>query len=120
MATTAQVKTFIATLSKIAVKEYIGRKSSGRKWVLPSVCIAQAALETGWGTSPIMVKANAYFGIKAGTSWTGKVYSSKTQECYDRASFTTITDLFRAYDSLEESVADYFELITSIDRKSVV
>lgn len=116
MATTAQVKTFIATLSKIAVKEYIGRKSSGRKWVLPSVCIAQAALETGWGTSPIMVKANAYFGIKAGTSWTGKVYSSKTQECYDRASFTTITDLFRAYDSLEESVADYFELITSMGR----
>ena len=116
MATTAQVKTFISTLSKISVKEYTRRKSSCQKWVLPSVCIAQAALETGWGTSDMMVNANAYFGIKAGTNWKGKVYSSKTQECYDGVSFTTITDLFRAYDSLEESVADYFDLITSLGR----
>ena len=79
MATSAQVKNFIYTLSKLAVKEYNKRKSSGQKWILPSVCIAQAALETGWGTSQLMVKANAYFGIKAGTNWTGKVYSSKTQ-----------------------------------------
>lgn len=116
MATAAQVKDFIATLSKYAIKEYTRRKSSGQKWILPSVCIAQAALETGWGTSDMMVKAHAYFGIKAGTNWKGKVYSSKTKECYDGSTFTTITDLFRAYDSLEESVEDYYDLITSLGR----
>lgn len=67
MATTKQVNEFIKTLSKLAQKEYQKRKNAGKKWTLPSVCIAQAALETGWGTSPMMVKANAYFGIKAGT-----------------------------------------------------
>ena len=116
MATAAQVKDFIATLSKYAIKEYIRRKSSGQKWILPSVCIAQAALETGWGTSDMMVKAHAYFGIKAGTNWKGKVYSSKTKECYDGSTFTIITDLFRAYDSLKESVEDYYDLITSLGR----
>ncbi len=116
MATAAQVKDFIATLSKYAIKEYTRRKSSGQKWTLPSVCIAQAALETGWGTSDMMVKAHAYFGIKAGINWKGKVYSSKTKECYDGSTFTTITDLFRAYDSLEESVEDYYDLITSLGR----
>lgn len=114
MVTAAQVKDFIATLSKYAIKEYTRRKSSGQKWILPSVCIAQAALETGWGTSDMMVKAHAYFGIKAGTNWKGKVYSSKTKECYDGSTFTTITDLFRSYDSLEESVEDYYNLITSL------
>ena len=114
MATAAQIKNFITILSKYAIKEYTRRKSSGQKWILPSVCIAQASLETGWGTSDMMVKAHAYFGIKAGTNWKGKVYSSKTKECYDGSTFTTITDLFRAYDSLEESVDDYYDLITSL------
>lgn len=113
---TTMAKKFITTISKYAVKEYVRRKASGKKWILPSVCIAQAALETGWGSSDIMVRAHAYFGIKAGTNWKGKVYSSKTKECYDGVSFTTITDLFRAYDSLEESVADYIDLLTSLGR----
>ena len=98
MATKTQVDRFIDQLSALAVAEYKKRKNVGRKWVIPSVCIAQAALETGWGTSPMMVRANAYFGIKAGTGWTGRVYSTKTQECYNGQDYTTITDLFRAYD----------------------
>ncbi len=118
MATKTQVADFIDKLSKLAVAEYKRRKKAGRKWVLPSVCIAQAALETGWGTSPLMVKANAYFGIKAGTDWKGRVYSTKTQECYNGRDYTTITDLFRAYDSLKDSVADYYDLITGLDRYS--
>lgn len=112
MATTMQVKAFIKTLGELAQKERAKRE----KWVLPSVCIAQAALETGWGTSALMTKANAFFGIKAGGSWKGKVYNAKTQECYDGRTYTTITDCFRAYDSLEESVADYYDLICNNGR----
>ena len=116
MATTAQINTFIERLGALAVAEVSKRKAEGRRWSLPSICIAQSALETGWGTSNLMVKANAFFGIKAGKSWKGKVYSSKTSECYDGVSYTTITALFRAYDSLEESVKDYFDLICNNDR----
>lgn len=112
MATQEQVKNFIKTLSRLAVTE----RNRRSKWVLPSVCIAQAALETGWGTSSLMTKANAYFGIKATSSWSGKVYSSKTQECYDGVNYTTITDTFRAYDNIEASVSDYFDLITKNTR----
>lgn len=112
MATKAQIQSFIRKLSALAVAEAKKRT----KWVLPSVCIAQAALETGWGTSSLMTKANAYFGIKATSSWKGKVYNSKTKECYDGATMTDITACFRAYDSLAESVADYFDLITGASR----
>lgn len=112
MATKDQVNAFIAKLAAIARKEYLTRD----KWVLPSVCIAQAALETGWGTSGLMTKANAFFGIKTGSSWKGKVYSSKTNECYDGKTYTQITAAFRAYDSLEESVADYYNLICGSSR----
>jgi flagellum-specific peptidoglycan hydrolase FlgJ len=107
---------FINKLAPLAQAEATKRKAAGKGWVLPSICIAQAALETGWGSSALMTKANAFFGIKATNSWKGKVYSSKTKECYDGVNYTTITDAFRAYDSLEESVADYYDLITSNSR----
>ena len=116
MATAQQVQNFITTLGNLARSEVKRRIAAGQKWSLPSVCIAQAALETGWGTSSLMTKANAYFGIKAGSGWTGKIYSSRTQECYDGLNYTTITDAFRAYDSLAESVKDYFDLITGLSR----
>lgn len=81
-----------------------------------SVVIAQAICETGWGQSQMMMKANAIFGIKAGSSWKGKVYNSKTKECYDGKSYTEIEACFRGYDSLEESISDYFDLITKSSR----
>ena len=58
-----------------------------------------------------MMKANAIFGIKATKTWKGKVYNSKTKECYDGVNYTDITACFRAYDNLEESIKDYFDLI---------
>ena len=80
-----------------------------------SVVIAQACLETGYGTSKMMMKANAIFGIKAGGSWNGKVYNSKTQEVYNSKP-VTITACFRAYDSLADSIKDYFNLICGLSR----
>ena len=63
-----------------------------------------------------MMKANAIFGIKATSSWKGKVYNSNTQECYDGSTYTNITACFRAYNSLAESISDYFDLITKLER----
>ena len=81
-----------------------------------SVVIAQAICESGWGQSKIMMKANAIFGIKATSNWKGKVYNANTQECYDGVSYTNITACFRAYNSLAESISDYFDLITKLER----
>ncbi|MCI7039840.1 MAG: LysM peptidoglycan-binding domain-containing protein [Mollicutes bacterium] len=81
-----------------------------------SVVIAQAICESAWGQSQIMMKANAIFGIKAFSSWKGKVYNSKTKECYDGASYITIDSCFRAYDNLQDSITDYFDLITRSER----
>lgn len=80
-----------------------------------SVVIAQSCLETGYGKSNLMMNANAIFGIKATSSWTGKVYSAKTKEVYNNNP-VYIHDKFRAYNSLAESIADYFDLITKSSR----
>ena len=81
-----------------------------------SVVISQAILETGFGGSELMMKANALFGIKATKTWKGKVYNADTKECYDGISMTTVKASFRAYESIEGSVNDYFDLITKNKR----
>ena len=107
---------FLQLIVPLAQAEAKRRKDAGTGFVLPSVCIGQAALETGWGGSSLMTKANAFFGIKATASWGGKVFSSKTQECYDNVNYTTITAAFRAYDTPADSVKDYYDLITGSAR----
>lgn len=117
MATSAQVTAFFKEMGVLCVAETKSRIAAGRGFVLPSVAMAQAALETGYGTSGLMTKANAYFGIKAGSSWTGKVYSSATGEVYNGVS-VVVTATFRAYDSKAASVKDYYDLITESSRYS--
>lgn len=109
MATKAQVNNFIETLGVLAQVEAAGRD----KWVLPSICIAQAAIETGWGTSSLMTKANAFFGIKWTKGCGHSAYSSVTNEVYD-GNTCRFTAVFRAYNSLADSVKDYFDLLTGL------
>lgn len=117
MATKTEITAFIKLLGRLAVNEANNRIAAGKGFVLPSVCIAQSAIETGWGTAGIMVKANAFFGIKAGGSWTGKVYRADTWEVADGSAYNTTAN-FRAYDSLEASVKDYYDLIGNSSRYS--
>lgn len=103
---------FIPTIAPLVQAE---NKKRGYP-LFSSVVIAQAICESGWGQSTIMMKANAIFGIKATSSWEGKVYNANTQECYDGSTYTNITACFRAYNSLSESISDYFDLITKLER----
>ena len=119
MATKTQVKAFIAMIAPIAIEIC---KSKSRK-VLPSVCIAQACCESAYGTSAKMVNANAIFGIKVGkskahfgTAWHDKAYSTKTKECYDGKTYVEITDMFRAYDTIKDSVEDYYDMLGTCSR----
>jgi flagellar protein FlgJ len=73
----------------------------------PFVTLAQSALETGWGKH---APGNMFFGIKAGSSWTGKKQLLTTKE-FRNGKFETIQSWFRAYDTPEESFEDYAKLI---------
>ena len=119
MATQAQVTAFINKVAPIAQA-----KASGRtKWSLPSVCIAQCCCESAYGTSPKMMNANAILGIKVGKSkvhfgsaWKDKAYSTKTKECYDGKTYVNITDMFRAYDSIDDAIEDYYDMLAACSR----
>lgn len=119
MATSEQVTKFINTMIPIAQAQ--AKKHDGK--LFASVCIAQACCESAYGTSPKMVKANAVFGIKVGskkvhfgTAWKDKAYSTTTKECYDGKTYTNITDMFRAYDSIEDATEDYMDMLCSCSR----
>lgn len=122
MATKAQIQAFIKEVGATALKEAKERKAAGKKWILPGICVAQGACESAWGTSKKMINANALFGIKVGkskwhfgTAWKDKAYSTKTREVYDGKE-VNITDLFRAYDSVEDSITDYMDLLCGASR----
>jgi len=67
-----------------------------------SFTIAQAALESGWGTR---APGNNLFGIKADRSWKGKTVSFDTHEVFD-GKRVGMVDKFRAYATLDECLAD--------------
>ena len=79
----------------------------------PRSIIAQAALETGWGThqpaDPTGASQNL-FGIKAGGDWRGSSVQSNTSEFVD-GSATPQSAQFRAYGSVAENVDDYVRLV---------
>lgn len=115
----SQAENFIKNLAPIAIRQ--AKKHDNK--IFPSVCLAQAACESAYGTSPKMINANALFGIKVGKSkwhfgnaWKDKAYSTKTKECYDGKTYTNITDYFRAYDSIEDAVEDYYDLLCTASR----
>jgi flagellum-specific peptidoglycan hydrolase FlgJ len=109
---------FFDSVGHWAQQEYRTRYANGDNWVLPSVSIGQAALESAYGASDLCISGKALYGIKATSSWTGKTYSSLTQEELASGSYTTITASFRAYRSIRESVGDYYELICDWDHYS--
>ena len=119
MATKKQVDEFIKKVTPIAQAKAEGRD----KWSLPSVCIAQCCCESAYGTQPKMIRANAILGIKVGKSkvhfgkaWKDKAYDTKTKECYDGKIYVTINDMFRAYDSIEDAIEDYYDMLASCSR----
>ena len=94
---------FVNSLVQGAVEAY------NKYGVLPSLTLAQAILESGWGKHKI---GNNIFGIKARSSWTGKTKTVKTKE-WSNGKYITINDTFRDYDSVAESVEDHAKLLTN-------
>ena len=110
---------FINMMAPIAVEQAAKHDNK----LFASVTIAQAAWESGWGTSSKMVRANALFGIKVGksaykfgTAWKGAAYKTGTTEYYDGKNPTKIVDYFRAYDSIEDATEDYMDMLCHCQR----
>lgn len=88
----------------------------GKQYTLPyEAIIAQAALESGYGRSGLTREAFNFFGIKAGSSWNGPIYTTKTQEEVNGGNIT-ISASFRKYANAEEGFRGYGEFITKNDR----
>lgn len=85
--------------------------------VLPSITLAQAAKETGWGKYTI---GNNIFGVKAGSGWTGKTINAETGEQNPDGSRYRINADFRDYDSVEDSIEDHAKVLTQDRYKDVI
>ena len=100
---------FIDKISSCAVK------NMGASEILASVTIAQAILESGYGTSELAVNANNLFGMKcslSGNTWKScwdfkSKYTKTTKEQKQDGTVYEVVADFRKYDSMEDSIADH-------------
>ncbi len=92
---------FINKLKNHAIKGWHQYK------ILPSLTIAQAILETGWGKSSL---GNNLFGIKADSRWAGKKQLATTNE-YVNGEKITIQAWFRDYNTIYESLEDRYRFL---------
>lgn len=76
-----------------------------------SPIIAQAIIESGWGSSVLARKYNNYFGLKCGSSWKGGSVNMATREEYKPGVVTNIRDNFRTYEDFDAGIRGYFEFI---------
>jgi len=94
---------FAATLAPLLTD------AAQRLGVSPKVLLAQAALESGWGSS---MPGNNLFGIKAGAGWSGDAVQAYTHEV-SAGGDTSQTGQFRVYPTLTAAVDDYVQLISN-------
>ncbi len=89
---------------------------TSKKYGLPyEAVLAQGYLESrsskGPGLSQLAKEAFNFWGMKAGSSWNGPVWTGKTQEEYNPGELTTITDSFRSYPNAQAGFDGYGEFV---------
>lgn len=100
---------FIKKIGEIAKADMIANG------ILASVTIAQAILESGYGTTDLATKASNYFGMKCNLSgntwasaWDGvSKYTKKTAEQKTDGTVYYVTADFRKYPDMDTSVRDH-------------
>ena len=83
--------------------------------VLPSITVAQAIVESGWGRSTLSTQAHNLFGIKG--SYNGNSVVMRTREVYGVRS-VYVNANFRAYANNSESVTDHGRFLNVNSRYS--
>lgn len=77
--------------------------------VLPSITIAQAALESDWGRSDLAAIYNNFYGVKASEAQSGVVLNTK--EFYN-GEYKVVSGRFRVYHSWKASMLDHSKLLS--------
>lgn len=95
---------YIDRYSALAVQEM------ERTGVPASIKLAQAVLESRYGTSTLARKANNHFGIKCGGRWTGDTYYRKDD---DYVLGKLVPSCFRSYSSTQESFVAHSNFLIS-------
>ena len=98
----------------------------GRSGILASVTVAQACLESGYGTTDLARNANNLFGMKCTLSgntwksvWDGKSkYTKITKEEYTPGVITNVKAAFRKYPTIEKSINDHSLYLTQAKKGS--
>lgn len=85
------------------------------KGLFPSITIAQAIHESGWGKSSLAAEYNNLFGVKADASWNGSVVEIPTQEEVN-GGVITIVARWRVYESWDASIDDRIAFLTENSR----
>lgn len=101
-------KEFILKIFNGAIENY------NKYGIVPSITIAQAILESGWGSSELAVNHNNIFGIKADSRWSGAIATISTSENYNDSTIAN----FRKYDSVDESLDDHGKFLSENPRYS--
>jgi flagellar rod assembly protein/muramidase FlgJ len=91
---------FIAAIGPAA------QTSAAQTNIPASFVVADAALESGWGSSGLTENAMNLFGVKADSSWTGPTYSVPTRE-YLNGQWVMEQALFREYSDWLGSIQDH-------------
>ncbi len=97
---------FIKQIAAAALKYYTTYK------ILPSLTIAQACLESGWGKTGLAKDCNNFFGMK----WTSscgtdcKEYSTREQK--KDGTWYTIKAKFRKYPTVADGIKGYYDFLS--------
>lgn len=101
-----KIKEFINYMLQPIINETLKR---GYNTAVAFTCLCQCALETGWLKSELMRSNNAPFGIKYHIN-NDRYYEAWTTE-YKNGQYVKCIAKFQAYDTIEQAIDDYFNLI---------
>ena len=101
---------FIRNIGNAAVANY------PRYRILPSLTIAQAILESGWGKSRLATECFNYFGMKwrEGCECDYKEYMTKEQK--PNGQYYTIMAKFRKYRDIPDGIKGYYDFLSGYKR----
>lgn len=103
------IKAYIEENAPYAIQEMQRAK------IPASITLAQAILESRYGTSELSRQANNHFGIKADAAWkvTNRLCLHSDEWNKKRGVMVSQLSCFKKYDSTQESFANHSDLLTT-------
>ncbi|CAK2851755.1 Peptidoglycan hydrolase FlgJ [Vibrio crassostreae] len=115
---TKQPVSFDSPESFVTSMKPYAEKAASALGVDSSLLLAQAALETGWGSKMVknsLGNSNNLFNIKADRSWKGDKVATQTLEFHGKTAVKESAS-FRSYSNFEDSFNDYVKFLNESPR----